>query len=83
LWHKVFRDVITPEEERLLVAELNPKLRLKGYERGHWDSAIRGFRETERLRYVSDDVAATKTGKCHSLTAARLSVVVSLKLPPA
>lgn len=46
----VYTDVITPEEEAKLVRELNPGLKQKPYEGGHWDRAISGYRETERVR---------------------------------
>lgn len=42
---------ITEEEEAALLEELEPGLRKKRYEFDHWDDAIHGYRETERLRW--------------------------------
>ncbi|KAM4717278.1 alpha-ketoglutarate-dependent dioxygenase alkB homolog 7, mitochondrial [Anableps anableps] len=42
---------ITEEEEAVLLQELEPGLRKKRYEFDHWDDAIHGYRETERLRW--------------------------------
>ncbi|XP_056426266.1 alpha-ketoglutarate-dependent dioxygenase alkB homolog 7, mitochondrial [Hyla sarda] len=50
-------DFITTEEEALLCRELEPVLRKKRYEGGHWDDAIHGFREVER-QYWSPDSSA-------------------------
>ncbi|KAG8441438.1 hypothetical protein GDO86_006978 [Hymenochirus boettgeri] len=44
-------DFVTPAEEETLCRELEPVLRRKRYESGHWDDAIHGFRETERLHW--------------------------------
>ncbi|KAM3925438.1 alpha-ketoglutarate-dependent dioxygenase alkB homolog 7, mitochondrial [Leptodactylus fuscus] len=44
-------DFITAEEEAGLCRELEPVLRKKRYESGHWDDAIHGFREVERLHW--------------------------------
>ena len=54
----VYRDVVTLEEEALLVKELNPVLRKKPYEGGHWDVAIKGYRETEQHRCAESLVHA-------------------------
>ncbi|XP_007562948.1 alpha-ketoglutarate-dependent dioxygenase alkB homolog 7, mitochondrial [Poecilia formosa] len=43
---------ITEEEEAVLLQELEPELRKKRYEFDHWDDAIHGYRETERLRWA-------------------------------
>ncbi|MEQ2212603.1 hypothetical protein XENOCAPTIV_002213 [Xenoophorus captivus] len=43
---------ITQEEEAALLQELEPGLRKKRYEFDHWDDAIHGYRETERLRWA-------------------------------
>ncbi|XP_063787207.1 alpha-ketoglutarate-dependent dioxygenase alkB homolog 7, mitochondrial isoform X2 [Pseudophryne corroboree] len=45
------QDFISPEEETALCGELEPVLRKKRYESGHWDEAIHGFREIERLHW--------------------------------
>ncbi|XP_053707928.1 alpha-ketoglutarate-dependent dioxygenase alkB homolog 7, mitochondrial [Synchiropus splendidus] len=42
---------ITQEEEEAFLRELHPGLRKKRYEFDHWDNAIHGFRETERLTW--------------------------------
>ncbi|KAM4748100.1 alpha-ketoglutarate-dependent dioxygenase alkB homolog 7, mitochondrial [Rhinophrynus dorsalis] len=44
-------DFVTPTEEATLCKELEPVLKRKRYESGHWDEAIHGFRETERLHW--------------------------------
>ncbi|XP_045931777.1 alpha-ketoglutarate-dependent dioxygenase alkB homolog 7, mitochondrial [Micropterus dolomieu] len=42
---------ITEEEEGALLRELEPGLKKKRYEFDHWDDAIHGYRETERVRW--------------------------------
>ncbi|TNM97181.1 alpha-ketoglutarate-dependent dioxygenase alkB homolog 7, mitochondrial [Takifugu rubripes] len=42
---------ITEEEEQALLRELDPGLKKKRYEFDHWDDAIHGFRETERVSW--------------------------------
>ncbi|KAM6904421.1 alpha-ketoglutarate-dependent dioxygenase alkB homolog 7, mitochondrial [Xenentodon cancila] len=42
---------ITEEEEAALLRELEPGLKKKRYEFDHWDDAIHGYRETERVRW--------------------------------
>lgn len=42
---------ITEEEEEALLRELEPGLKKKRYEFDHWDDAIHGYRETERLSW--------------------------------
>ncbi|KAM4597928.1 alpha-ketoglutarate-dependent dioxygenase alkB homolog 7, mitochondrial [Polymixia lowei] len=44
---------ISEEEECALMQELEPGLRKKRYEFDHWDDAIHGYRETERVRWGS------------------------------
>lgn len=44
---------ITEEEEAALLGELEPGLRKKRYEFDHWDDAIHGYRETERLSWTA------------------------------
>jgi hypothetical protein len=51
--HPVYTEVISLDEEAQLVHELNPSLKQKKYQGGHWDRAISGFRETERFRSAS------------------------------
>ncbi|XP_029014120.1 alpha-ketoglutarate-dependent dioxygenase alkB homolog 7, mitochondrial isoform X1 [Betta splendens] len=43
---------ITEEEETALLRELEPGLRKKRYEFDHWDDAIHGYRETERVTWA-------------------------------
>lgn len=45
----VFPDVITADEEQALLGELEPVFRRKRYEKGHWDSVIEDYKESERL----------------------------------
>ncbi|XP_061702544.1 alpha-ketoglutarate-dependent dioxygenase alkB homolog 7, mitochondrial [Syngnathoides biaculeatus] len=42
---------ITEEEEGALLLELEPGLKKKRYEFDHWDDAIHGYRETERVTW--------------------------------
>lgn len=42
---------ITEEEEGALLRELEPGLKKKRYEFDHWDNAIHGYRETERVSW--------------------------------
>lgn len=42
---------ITEEEEAAFLRELEPGLKKKRYEFDHWDDAIHGYRETERVRW--------------------------------
>uniref|UniRef100_A0A4W6EFH6 AlkB homolog 7 n=1 Tax=Lates calcarifer TaxID=8187 RepID=A0A4W6EFH6_LATCA len=42
---------VTEEEEGAFLRELEPGLKKKRYEFDHWDDAIHGYRETERLRW--------------------------------
>ncbi|XP_059203674.1 alpha-ketoglutarate-dependent dioxygenase alkB homolog 7, mitochondrial [Centropristis striata] len=42
---------ITEEEEGAFLRELEPGLRKKRYEFDHWDDAIHGYRETERVTW--------------------------------
>ncbi|KAM7372135.1 hypothetical protein PAMP_009328 [Pampus punctatissimus] len=42
---------ITEEEEGAFLRELEPGLKKKRYEFDHWDDAIHGYRETERVRW--------------------------------
>ncbi|KAM8845301.1 alpha-ketoglutarate-dependent dioxygenase alkB homolog 7, mitochondrial isoform 2-T2 [Spinachia spinachia] len=44
---------ITEEEEGALLRELEPGLKKKRYEWDHWDDAIHGYRETERVSWGS------------------------------
>ncbi|XP_066201274.1 alpha-ketoglutarate-dependent dioxygenase alkB homolog 7, mitochondrial [Saccopteryx leptura] len=42
---------LSAEEEETLSRELEPELHRRRYEFDHWDSAIHGFRETEKSRW--------------------------------
>ena len=44
----LYSDFISPEEEQALVSELDPVFLRRKYQKGHWDNAIEGYRETER-----------------------------------
>ncbi|XP_029914962.1 alpha-ketoglutarate-dependent dioxygenase alkB homolog 7, mitochondrial [Myripristis murdjan] len=48
---EVRADFISEEEEGALMQELEPGLRKKRYEFDHWDDAIHGYRETERVKW--------------------------------
>lgn len=45
----VFPDVITKEEEMVLMGDLEAVFKRKRYEKGHWDSVIEDYKESERL----------------------------------
>ncbi|XP_061741266.1 alpha-ketoglutarate-dependent dioxygenase alkB homolog 7, mitochondrial [Nerophis ophidion] len=45
---------ITQEEEDALLRELEPGLKKKRYEFNHWDDAIHGYRETERVTWGTE-----------------------------
>lgn len=48
---EVREDFISEDEERALLQELEPGLKKKRYEFDHWDDAIHGYRETERVQW--------------------------------
>ncbi|XP_030638171.1 alpha-ketoglutarate-dependent dioxygenase alkB homolog 7, mitochondrial [Chanos chanos] len=48
---EVWENFITEEEEQAFLKELEPGLKKKRYEFDHWDNAIHGFRETERIQW--------------------------------
>ncbi|KAI1886652.1 hypothetical protein AGOR_G00198010 [Albula goreensis] len=48
---EVREDFISEDEELALLKELEPGLKKKRYEFDHWDDAIHGFRETERVHW--------------------------------
>lgn len=45
----VFPDVIMEEEEMILMGDLEAVFKRKRYEKGHWDSVIEDYKESERL----------------------------------
>ncbi|XP_029440584.1 alpha-ketoglutarate-dependent dioxygenase alkB homolog 7, mitochondrial-like [Rhinatrema bivittatum] len=47
-------DFLSRREEAALCRELEPDLRRQRYQREHWDGAIHGFRETEKLRWTEE-----------------------------
>ncbi|XP_017315802.1 alpha-ketoglutarate-dependent dioxygenase alkB homolog 7, mitochondrial [Ictalurus punctatus] len=48
---QVLQNFISEDEEVAFLKELDPGLKRKRYEFDHWDDAIHGFRETERLQW--------------------------------
>jgi len=46
---EVLPDFVNAVEEEQLMAELTPKLKRMRYQFDHWDDAIHGYRETEKL----------------------------------
>ncbi|KAJ8383732.1 hypothetical protein AAFF_G00215740 [Aldrovandia affinis] len=48
---EVLEDFISEDNERALMEELEPGLKKKRYEFDHWDDAIHGYRETERVQW--------------------------------
>ncbi|XP_034046002.1 alpha-ketoglutarate-dependent dioxygenase alkB homolog 7, mitochondrial [Thalassophryne amazonica] len=48
---EVRTEFVTEEEEEAFLRELEPGLRKKRYEFDHWDDAIHGYRETERVTW--------------------------------
>lgn len=48
---RVIPDFLAPEEEALLLEEMEPYLKRMRYEFDHWDDAIHGYRETERKHW--------------------------------
>uniref|UniRef100_A0A3Q0R7B9 AlkB homolog 7 n=1 Tax=Amphilophus citrinellus TaxID=61819 RepID=A0A3Q0R7B9_AMPCI len=51
---EVRTDFITEKEEAAFLQELESGLKKKRYEFDHWDDAIHGYRETERLRWGAE-----------------------------
>lgn len=49
---QVLPDVITPEEEARLVAELEENVRRRRYVANHWDSVIENYREVEKRGWL-------------------------------
>lgn len=48
---RVIEDFLNEEEEKSLHEEVEPHMRRLRYEFDHWDDAIHGYRETERLHW--------------------------------
>ncbi|XP_067877434.1 alpha-ketoglutarate-dependent dioxygenase alkB homolog 7, mitochondrial [Heterodontus francisci] len=61
LLQRISRDVelrpefVSPEEEAALLQELEPRLRRQRYQREHWDQAIHGYREIEKLHWTKQN----------------------------
>ncbi|PSN29067.1 Alpha-ketoglutarate-dependent dioxygenase alkB 7 [Blattella germanica] len=54
---KVFNNFLNEEEEKSLYEEIEPYMSKLRYEFDHWDNAIHGYRETERLKWNSKNLA--------------------------
>ncbi|XP_018571209.1 alpha-ketoglutarate-dependent dioxygenase alkB homolog 7, mitochondrial [Anoplophora glabripennis] len=65
----VHNDFLSEDEEKSILDEIEPYLKRMRYEFDHWDDAIHGYRETERLNW---NEANTKT----------LNRVRSIAFPP-
>jgi len=48
---QVLPSFITEEEEQSLMSEIEPRVKRLRYEYDHWDDAIHGFREIERVKW--------------------------------
>uniref|UniRef100_A0A1B6LUG8 Alpha-ketoglutarate-dependent dioxygenase AlkB-like domain-containing protein n=1 Tax=Graphocephala atropunctata TaxID=36148 RepID=A0A1B6LUG8_9HEMI len=46
---------LSTEEEKSLLIEIEPYMKRLHYEFSHWDNAIHGYRETERLKWNDDN----------------------------
>ncbi|KAF4519721.1 hypothetical protein B566_EDAN017595 [Ephemera danica] len=51
----VIHDFLSSEEEQSILNEIEPYLKRLRYEFDHWDDAIHGYRETERLKWNSEN----------------------------
>ncbi|XP_030754499.1 alpha-ketoglutarate-dependent dioxygenase alkB homolog 7, mitochondrial [Sitophilus oryzae] len=51
----VYPDFLNPNEETSLMNELEPHMKKLRYEFDHWDNAIHGYRETERLKWNEEN----------------------------
>ncbi|CAG9861489.1 unnamed protein product [Phyllotreta striolata] len=47
----VHDDFLSPTEEQTILEEIEPYMKRLRYEFDHWDDAIHGYRETERLKW--------------------------------
>ncbi|XP_041942054.1 alpha-ketoglutarate-dependent dioxygenase alkB homolog 7, mitochondrial [Alosa pseudoharengus] len=59
-------DFISEQEEQALLRELEPGLKKKRYEFDHWDDAIHGFRETERVQWGAACEAVIRRLRAHA-----------------
>ncbi|KAK7495824.1 hypothetical protein BaRGS_00012814 [Batillaria attramentaria] len=51
----VFPDFLSEEEEKSILNEIEPYMRRLRYEYDHWDNAIHGYRETEKLKWNKEN----------------------------
>ncbi|XP_013787528.1 alpha-ketoglutarate-dependent dioxygenase alkB homolog 7, mitochondrial-like [Limulus polyphemus] len=47
----VYEDFLNEEEEKNIIDEIEPYMKKLRYEYDHWDDAIHGYRETEKLKW--------------------------------
>ncbi|XP_044762695.1 alpha-ketoglutarate-dependent dioxygenase alkB homolog 7, mitochondrial [Coccinella septempunctata] len=52
---KVYENFLSVNEEASLLQELEPYMKRLRYEYDHWDNAIHGYRETERLKWNDEN----------------------------
>ncbi|XP_045469035.1 alpha-ketoglutarate-dependent dioxygenase alkB homolog 7, mitochondrial [Harmonia axyridis] len=52
---EVYENFLSVNEEASLLQELEPYMKKLRYEYDHWDNAIHGFRETERLKWNNEN----------------------------
>lgn len=48
---------VSPAEEAALLQELEPRLKRQRYQHDHWDQAIHGYREIEKLQWSEQNAA--------------------------
>jgi alkylated DNA repair protein alkB family protein 7 len=46
---------VSAKEEELLMKEVSKSMRRKRYQYDHWDGAITGYRETEKVQWISEN----------------------------
>ncbi|KAF5284204.1 hypothetical protein FQR65_LT00204 [Abscondita terminalis] len=51
----VYEDFLTDNDEASILSEIEPYLQNLHYEFDHWDDAIHGYRETERLQWTPEN----------------------------
>ena len=75
---EVHYNVISPEEEQILLTFLNPLLAKRRYERSHWDSVITRYKEIDLGHYLPVNTnTATKTPNCSSAESENENVQVT------
>ncbi|KAL3271714.1 hypothetical protein HHI36_022185 [Cryptolaemus montrouzieri] len=52
---KVYRNFLSLDEEKSILEEIEPYMSKLKYEFDHWDDAIHGYRETERLKWNNEN----------------------------